>query len=234
MKFRSWSSLLIVIVLGACAAEKAPTPVAPLPPPRTHYMGREIAETMHWRGAEWLMRSTREDEEHATVMLDALRLSPGMNVCDLGCGNGYHTLRIAKRVAPGSVFAVDIQPEMLELLAERQREAGLDNVHRVLGSAADPKLEPASCDLVLMVDVYHELSYPELVLSRIREALRPDGRLVLVEFRAEDPEVPIKPLHKMSKAQMQREMAANGFTVAAEYDELPWQHVVFYEKGQDD
>ena len=200
-----------------------------LPPPRTTYMGREIAQTMHWRGAEWLLRETREKEERVEVLLDALGVEPGDVVCDLGCGNGYHTLRLARRVAPGGkVYAVDLQPEMLQLLKTRADREGIDNVLRIQGGPADPYLPPQSCDLVLLVDVYHELGYPERMLRAIRATLRPSGRLVLVEFRGEDPEVPIKPLHKMTKAQILAEIPPNGFRLVEEFDDLPWQHAMFF------
>lgn len=227
------SSALLLLLIGAGAgcqptADRSP-PTAPLPPPLTHYKGREIAQTMHWRGAEWLMRASREKDENAAAMLQALDVQPGWTVCDLGCGNGYHTLPLAQLVGPkGSVYAVDIQAEMLDLLAKRTEAAGITNVERIVGAAADPHLPGGSCDLILLVDVYHELSYPEHILAAIRRALKPKGRLVLVEFREEDPDVPIKPLHKMSKAQILRELQPNGFVLVEEFDKLPWQHVMMF------
>ena len=221
----------------ACAApvrqEPARTPaVEPaLPPPLTEYMGRRVAQTMHWSGADWLLRETRESEEHTSRMIAALGLRAGEVVCDLGCGVGYVTLPMAKLVLPeGRVIAVDVQPEMLVGLEKRAAEAGVTNVERRLGGLADPKLTPESCDLVLMVDVYHELGYPEQVLRAVRAALKPEGQLVLVEFRAEDPDVPIKPEHKMTRAQVERELGANGFRLARAYEELPWQHMLFFER----
>ncbi|MEC7584756.1 MAG: class I SAM-dependent methyltransferase [Planctomycetota bacterium] len=203
-------------------------------PGRETYLGRTIAQTMHWRGAEWLMRQTREDEEHATRMLDALGLQPGLILCDMGCGNGYHTLRMAQRVAPGGwIYAADIQDPMLAMLKRRQQRKGIDNVTLVHNSLEDPGLPDRSCDLILMVDVYHEFSHPVLMLAGMRRALKPGGKLVLVEFRAEDPEVPIKRLHKMSKAQITREMTANGFAACGEFDELPWQHVMMFTPSRD-
>lgn len=220
---------------GAAAAEEVVEEIEPeLPPPVATYMGREIAQTMHWRGADWLLRETREDEEHVTLLLDNLGLEEGMSVCDLGCGNGYHALRIARRIGPeGTVYGVDVQPQMLSMLRRRAEREGLTNIERIVGTVADPRLEPDTCDLVLLVDVYHELSYPEQMLASIRAALRPGGRVALVEFRAEDPDVPIKPLHKMSKAQIRREWEANGFEILSEFDELPWQHLVFLGKKGD-
>lgn len=227
------SSALLLLLIGAgtgCqpTADRSP-PTTPLPPPLTHYKGREIAQTMHWRGAEWLMRASREKDENAAAMLQALGVQPGWTVCDLGCGNGYHTLPLAQQVGPkGSVYAVDIQEEMLDLLAKRTEAAGITNVERIVGTAADARLPGSSCDLILLVDVYHELSYPEHMLAAIRRALKPKGRLVLVEFREEDPDVPIKPLHKMSKAQILRELQPNGFVLVEEFDKLPWQHVMMF------
>ncbi len=196
-------------------------------------MGRPIAPTMHWQGAEWLLRETRESEEHTSRMIEALALAQGAVVCDLGCGVGYITLGLARLVgAEGRVLAVDIQHEMLERLAVRARAAGVENVRLILAGPADPRLEPGTCDLVLMVDVYHELGYPEEVLSAVRRALKPDGRLVLVEFRAEDPEVPIKPEHRMSRTQVELELRANGFRLERAFEELPWQHMLFYVRDE--
>jgi precorrin-6B methylase 2 len=193
------------------------------------YLGRRIAPTMSYHGADWLVRPERQAEEDAARMLEELRLAPGMVACDVGAGNGYHTLEMAKAVRPGGrAIAVDIQPEMLTLLEERAKAAGVANVSTVLGADADPKLSQATCDLVLMADVYHELADPEAVLRRLREALTPRGQLVLLEFRAEDPDVPIKEEHKMSKAQVLRELEHNGFRLARSFDGLPWQHLLFF------
>jgi len=162
--------------------------------------------------------------------LTELRLRPGQAVCDLGCGNGFYTLELARRVGPrGKVYAVDIQPEMLELLRKRMAAARLSNVVPVLGTETDPKLPAASFDLVLLVDVYHEFSHPEAMLAAIRRALRPGGQVALAEFRAEDPHVPIQPVHKMSKAQILKEFTANRFRLVRQFDGLPWQHLMFFE-----
>jgi len=214
--------------------QPATQPVAPaareLPPPLEQYMGRPVAQVMHWKGAEWLLRATRESEEHTSRLLEALAVKPGDCVCDFGCGVGYLSLPLAERVgAAGEVIAVDIQPEMLAQLEERAKSAGAKNIRTVLGDVADPKLAPASCDLVLMVDVYHELSYPEQILAGVKRALAPGGRLVLVEFRAEDAAIPIKPEHKMSNAQVEKELAANGWRLAASFEDLPWQHVLTFQ-----
>jgi len=177
------------------------------------------------------MRATREKEERCEVLLAALRLKPGEVVADVGCGNGFYTFRLAALVgAKGKVYAIDIQPEMLALLGEEaKRRGGAKNVEPVLGTETDPKLPDGSVDLAFLVDVYHEFSRPAEMLAALRRSLKPTGRIVLVEFRREDPEVPIKLLHKMTKEQMKKELAANGFVVDEEFDELPWQHVVFFK-----
>lgn len=200
---------------------------------RREYMGRTIAPTMHFSGAGWLTRPTREEEEDPLKMLNSLKIQPGQTICDFGCGNGYHTLQIAKRVGPqGTVYAVDIQPEMLQLLRERAGSRGLENVKPVLATEEDAGLPPNTFDYVLMVDVYHELSDPEEVLKAVRESLKPEGKLVLVEFREEDDTVPILPLHKMSQVQSVKEVTANGFKLVGQFDRLPWQHVFHF--GRDD
>lgn len=201
--------------------------------PATHYMGRLIARTMHWSGADWLVRTEREREESTEEMLSQLPIRPGAAVCDLGCGNGYHTLALAEQVGPtGIVYAVDIQTEMLDALQERAAAQGLDRIRTVLGSATNPHLPDAALDLVLMVDVYHEFSHPSEMLAAIRNSLKPDGALVLVEFRAEDDSVPIKPEHKMSKPQILKELTANGFLLVRDYNQLPWQHMLFFQADE--
>jgi len=200
-----------------------------IPPAATHFRGREIAQTMHYTGAPWLMRESRQREEDCRLLLEALAITPGQRICDLGCGNGFYTLELARRVGPeGLVYAVDIQPEMLRMLARRAAEAGLTNIRPILGTAIDPRLPEGDVDLVLCVDVYHEFSHPEQMLSRIRESLAEGGQVVLAEFRGEDPAVPIKPLHKMTKAQVQAELEPAGFRLAREFDRLPWQHLLFF------
>lgn len=204
------------------------------PRPLTEYMGREIAMTMHYAGAEWLIRNEREREERCSLLLDNLGLRTGMTVCDMGCGNGFYALPIAKLLGPrGRVLAVDIQPEMLFLMRERMELEGVNNITPILGSVADPYLPESTVDLVMLVDVYHEFGFPEEMLAAIRKSLKPDGRVVLVEFRAEDDDVPIKPEHKMTKKQVNRELIANGFKLDSEFDELPWQHVMFFKSDPD-
>jgi ubiquinone/menaquinone biosynthesis C-methylase UbiE len=162
-------------------------------------------------------------------MLANLGIKPGQVVCDMGCGNGFYTLQIAKLMGDrGTVIGVDVQPEMLELLRHRMEKEVIDNVIPILGSYHHPRLPTGMIDLVLMVDVYHEFSHPQPMLAEIRKSLKPDGQIVLVEYRAEDKTVPIKPLHKMSKKQINREMNANGFKLNSEFDHLPWQHMMFF------
>jgi len=204
-----------------------------VPPPLTKYLGRRIALPMSYHGIPWLNRPERIQEENPEEMLAQLELKEGMTVCDMGCGDGYYTLELAKRVGPsGKVFAVDIQPEMLQELSRRCQQFDLKNVDMLLGSPHDPKLPDGKLDLILMVDVYHEFSNPVEMLTAMRQSLKPDGRIALVEFRAEDPQVPIKPEHKMTKKQILKEYKANGFRLVKEYDRLPWQHVMFL--GLDD
>jgi len=207
-----------------------PAPAAPATPRPKSYMGRPIAPTMSWEGGDWLMRATREKEERCSALVAALAVKPGQSLCDFGCGNGFYTFPLAKQVgAKGKVYACDIQPEMLELLKREgaKHDVG-DVVVPVLCSETDPKLADASIDLALLVDVYHELAWPAEVLAALKKALKPDGQLAIVEFRLEDPEVPIKLEHKMTKKQLVKELDANGYEVAREFDELPWQHVVFF------
>jgi|TARA_B110000495_G_scaffold203330_1_gene226562 ubiquinone/menaquinone biosynthesis C-methylase UbiE len=196
------------------------------------YMGRRVAQTMHYLGAEWLIRNEREREERCSLMLANLGIRKGMTICDMGCGNGFHSLAMAKMTGEkGLILGVDVQPEMLGFLRERMESQGVENVVPILGSFHNPHLPPNTADLVLMVDVYHEFSHPKEMLASIRKSLKPDGLVVLVEYREEDPKVPIKPLHKMSKKQVSKELNANGFTLVKEFDKLPWQHMMFFGKS---
>ena len=204
-----------------------------IPPALKEYKGREIAQTMHYQGAPWLVRESREREEECTTLLKNLGVKPGMTVCDMGCGNGFYTLKLADMVGEkGKVLAVDIQQEMLRLLEERAKEAKVANVKPLLGSLVDPHLPDGEVDLILCVDVYHEFSHPEQMLAAMRKSLSPKGRVALVEFRLEDPQVPIKTLHKMSKEQILKEFPPNGFKLVEQFDKLPWQHVMFFERGE--
>ena len=225
-----WAFLAVTIACRIWAQPEAAQGPPPDPPPLLAYQGRTIAQTMHYDGADWLVRDSREREEDCQTMLRSLGLKEGLAICDMGCGNCFYTHQLAQIVgAQGRVYAVDIQPEMLHLLELSRGTNEPKNVTVVLGSVSDPHLPTASLDMVLCVDVYHEFSHPIHMLAAIRKALKPTGRLVLVEFRAEDPEVPIKELHKMSKVQVRKELEPNGFRLVREFDELPWQHVLFFE-----
>jgi precorrin-6B methylase 2 len=195
------------------------------------YMGREIAQVMGWQGAAWLEREEREKEERGDLLLRELALKPGQDVADIGAGTGYYSRRMAPLVSPrGTVYAVDVQPEMLKMLEEGAKRAGLANIKPVRGSDTRVNLADASIDLAILVDVYHELEFPREVTASIVRALRPGGRLVLVEYRAEDPRVPIKALHKMSEAQVRKELASEQLTWERTAPTLPWQHVVIFRK----
>jgi SAM-dependent methyltransferase len=197
------------------------------------YKGREIAVTMHYLGAPWLVRESRQREEDCALLLDALNIKHGQTVCDLGCGNGFYTLQLAKLVGEqGKVLAVDIQPEMLHLLDERAKAEQITNIEPITGTQVDPGLQPESVDLILLVDVYHEFSYPHQMLQAMRRALKPGGRIALAEFREEDPGVPIKPLHKMSKKQILKEFPPSGFKLVEEFEKLPWQHLMFFGRAE--
>lgn len=201
------------------------------PPSTKRYMGRQPAQTMHWMGADWLLRAVREREEATSVMIRTLDLQPGQVVADVGCGNGYHSLMMARLVGEtGKIYGVDIQPEMLTMLKKRAAEAKVNNVVPVLGKFWDPNLPANTIDVALIVDAYHEFSHPARMLKGIYKALKPDGVVVFLEYRMEDPEVPIKRLHKMSKAQVDKELTANGFKRVKSFDDLPWQHMLWYGK----
>jgi ubiquinone/menaquinone biosynthesis C-methylase UbiE len=193
-------------------------------------MGREISHVMGHRGAAWLERPSREQEERTDLLIEALSLEPDDVVADVGAGTGYFTFPIAARVPAGEVLAVDIQPEMLALIEARINDLGVDNVRPVLGAVTDPGLAPGSVDLILIVDAYHEFSHPREMGEAMRAALKPGGRLVLVEYRGEDPAVPIKPLHKMTEAQARREIEAIGFSWEATLGPLPQQHILVFRK----
>jgi ubiquinone/menaquinone biosynthesis C-methylase UbiE len=222
---------------GVAAAQEEPEVARPAvrqpPPPLKFYKGRMIAQTMHYTGAPWLIRDNREQEERCTLMLTNLGVKRGMTICDMGCGNGFYTNQLAKMVGDsGHVYGVDIQPEMLELLNERADKEGVGNITPVLGTFTDPRLPKGKFDLILCVDVYHEFSHPEHMLAAMRSALAKDGLVVLVEFRTEDPNVPIKPEHKMSKKQILAELPPNGLALVKEYDKLPWQHMMFFGRDE--
>lgn len=196
------------------------------------YFGREIAQVMGHQGASWLERPEREEEERTDLLVKALALKPGDVVADVGAGSGYFSWRMARRVgAKGKVYAIEIQQEFLDLLMAnmRKRKVG-DIVHPVLGTVQDPKLPEAALDLILLVDVYHEFDFPYEMARAMIRALKPGGRLVLVEYRGEDPEVPIKPLHKMTVAQVRKEMSVHPVTFEKNIGVLPRQHILVFRK----
>ena len=195
------------------------------------YLGREIAQVMGHEAAGWLERSERDQEEHSEQLVDELGLRAGDVVADIGAGTGYYSRRLARKVGPrGKVLAQDIQPEMLELLRSNLSAAGLTNVVPVLGTTTNPRLAAGSVDLALLVDVYHEFDFPYEMMGAICRSLKPGGRVVFVEFRAEDPRVPIKPLHKMSEAQVKKEMAVQPLDWVETKRNLPWQHIIVFRK----
>ncbi len=202
---------------------------------RQLYKGRPIAGTMSWRGAWWLFREEREQEERPEEMLDALQIQPGDVVADIGAGAGYISLRLSKRVGPeGKVLATDIQPQMLEFLKQNAEQAGVTNITTILCTQTETGLPDNAIDLAIMVDVYHECSDPEAVLQGIYRALKPGGRVVFVEYKAEDPTIPIKPDHKMTVAQVRKEAEDQNFQFRKLHSFLPWQHIIEFTKPTDD
>lgn len=194
--------------------------------------GRKYANVMGANGASWLVRPEREQEEAPDAALDAIGIARGATVADVGAGAGYMTWRMAERVGPsGKVYANDIQQKMLDLLRQNTDKRRLANVETVLGTIDDPRLPPAAIDLVLLVDVYHEFSEPQKMLRHIRESLKPDGRLVLLEYRAEDPNVPIRPEHKMTVELAKIEVEAEGYRLDKVLETLPRQHILIFRKG---
>ena len=194
--------------------------------------GRRIAPVMGVSGADWLDRHERETEEQPDKAIAELNLKPGMFVGDVGAGTGFYSLRIAKLVAPaGVVYANDIQPAMLDRLNANASAQHVDNVVTILGTESDPKLPAAKLDLVILVDVYHEFSRPQRMLDRIRESLKPGGQLVLLEYRKEDPSVPIRPEHKMSVQEVKAEVIPEGYRFEKVVDTMPWQHIIFFRKS---
>ena len=194
------------------------------------YMGREISHVMGHLGAGWLERPERERLERTDLLIAGLRLSEDFVVADIGAGTGFFTFPVAARVPQGMVFAVDIQPEMLALMEQRKALENVSNVETVLGEADDPRLPDNEIDLAFIVDAYHEFSFPREMGERLKASLKPGGQLVLVEYRAEDPRVPIKRLHKMSEMQVKQEMAAIGLDWVRTESHLPQQHVLIFQK----
>jgi FkbM family methyltransferase len=194
------------------------------------YMGREIAHPMSHRGAAWLERPDREAEERPYAVVASLQLEDDDVVVDLGAGTGYYTRRLARAVPAGRVIAVDIQPEMLEILQRQVRAEGLEHVETILATESDPGLQPNSVDMTLIVDAYHEFAYPREVMEAVFRATRPGGRVAIVEYRGEDPTVPIRPLHKMTEAQVRRELESVGFRFVENLTFLPTQHLLIFAR----
>ena len=230
---------LLAVALLPLFAQAAAPPVATYTYNKIHdpdgigkfYMGREIAYVMGHQAADWLERPERIKEERTDKLLKALPLAPGMTVVDLGAGSGYFTFPMAKRVGPkGKVLAVDIQKEMLDLIRKGMKNKGISNIEPIMGTISDPKLPEGKVDLILMVDVYHEFSHPYEMVEAMVKSLKVGGKLVFVEYRLEDPEVPIRLVHKMTQKQVKREMAIHALKHTKTIDTLPWQHVIIFEK----
>lgn len=219
--------------IAAAHADESPYRQAPASPDGIgkRYDGREIAHVMGFAGAEWLERPGREREERPDILVEELHLQPGMTVADIGAGSGYLSRRLAPLVAPGRVFAVDVQPEMVALLTTLAKQPGMGNLVPRQGAPDDVRLPAASVDAAVMVDVYHELEFPYEVMRSIVQALKPGGRVVFVEYRGEDPSVPILPLHKMSVAQVRREMQRFPLVWERTAERLPLQHVIVFRKA---
>jgi ubiquinone/menaquinone biosynthesis C-methylase UbiE len=240
-----WTGLLLVFVFTygpaqlSLVADDPPKPAERYEVRKVHdeygtgkfYMGREIALVMGHQAAGWLDRPEREKEEHSSKLLEMLQLKSGLVVADVGAGSGYFTFPMAEKVAPkGKVLAVDIQQEMLDLIKKRAKDRKLTNVEPILGTETDPKLPAGGVDLVLLVDVYHEFSHPYEMTEAIVKALKPGGKMVFVEFKAEDDKVPILKVHKMKQKQVLDEMAPHPLKHVKTIDTLPWQHVIIFEK----
>lgn len=237
--------VLIALALPVAVAAAEETPAASDGPRYTFrkdhdpngigkfYMGREIAHVMGFRGIPWLERPIREEEESTSKLIKALELKPGMVVADIGAGSGVISVLMAKEIEPrGKVLAVDVQQEMLDALQVKCKRLKVTNIQPVLGKEKSPQLPPATVDLAIMVDVYHEFSFPHEMMLELSRAMKPGGRVVFVEYRKEDPEVPIKLVHKMSEAQVKREIGQSEFGLkwSKTIDVLPRQHIIVFER----
>lgn len=235
-------SFLIVLSLWLNFSCQAQNKTAPADSPYTSktassggigkvYMGREISFVMDFQGKAWLERQSREQEENTTLAIDNLPINAGSVVADIGAGSGFYTFRIAPKVPDGKVYAVEIQDDAIQYLQDRSKELGFDNVITVKGAEDSPSLPENSIDLAIMVDVYHELEFPVEMLAAIRQSLKPDGKLLLIEYRGEDPEVAIRPLHKMTVKQVEKELTANGFKLVQNGQFMNIQHFLVFEKA---
>jgi ubiquinone/menaquinone biosynthesis C-methylase UbiE len=195
------------------------------------YMGREIAGVMSFEGVDWLERNSRMQEEQTALAIKKLPINKKSVVADVGAGSGFYTFKIAERVPSGKVYAVEIQDDAITYLQQKSRALKLNNVAVIKGSAMGPNLPENAIDLVIMVDVYHELEYPREFLDSLKKALKPDGKLLLLEYKAEDPTIGIKAVHKMTVAQVQRELGASGYHLVQRGDFLPLQHFLVFEKN---
>ena len=196
------------------------------------YMGREIAYVMGFQGINWLERSEREIEEDVSTLIKNMKIKTNETIADIGAGSGYHVFKMAPLAKNGLVYAVDIQPEMLEAIERKKRSKRVSNVETVLGSEKSINLPKNSLDKILLVDVYHEFSYPAEMVESIKNALKSNGQLFLIEYRGEDSSVPIKKIHKMTVKQSIKEMETAGFRLKENIDNLPWQHCMIFEKNQ--
>lgn len=222
------STRLAIALACACGSSATSPPDKPPVETRAMYEGRPIADTCSHLGADWLDRADRDAREQPDKVLDWINIKPDSTVADVGAGTGYFTVRLAKRAK--EVLATELQPEMLRMLDHRLSEQKISNVRLIRGTEEEAKLPERCCDVVLMVDVYHELSKPPAVMAGIRRALTPSGRLVLVEYKGEDPSIPIKPEHKMTLVQIRKELEALGFAFFHSFEELPDQRVVIFTR----
>jgi len=228
--FGTAGAVMFAATLGVLAQQAGPVGV--VAPPDVHPVsGRRFAQVMSAAGADWLSRPERVEEEEPDRALDVLKIPKGAVVADVGAGSGYMTVKLSKRVGPtGMVYANDIQPEMLRLLGLRLKADKITNVTLVQGEVDNPRLPAGTLDLELLVDVYHEFSRPQTMLKQLREALKPTGRLVLLEYRKEDPSIPIRPEHKMSVAEAKLELEAEGYSLSQVNESLPRQHILVFTK----
>ncbi len=213
--------ILLVLVLVSTAFAQDAHPVS----------GRRIAPVMGVGGADWLVRNERVEEEHPDEALDLIGIPKGGVVGDVGAGVGYYSLKLAKRVGPeGKVYANDIQQGMIDMLRQNMATQHVTNIIPILGAVNDPRLPKDALDLVMLVDVYHEFSKPVEMIDRIRDSLKPGGRLILLEYRAEDPAVPIRPEHKMSVKTVRQELEPQGLKFQKSIEKLPWQHIIIFTR----